>query len=94
MLSEGDQGHPGTWVWIGVEDAAQLHDEYRARNAHIRHPPANYEWAYEMQVSDLDGNVLRMGSDSKPNLPTGPWLDMDGVTWKLTDAGRWERAGS
>ena len=23
-LSEGDQGHPGTWVWIGVEDVASL----------------------------------------------------------------------
>ena len=23
-LSEGDQGQPGTWVWIGVEDVGAL----------------------------------------------------------------------
>jgi catechol 2,3-dioxygenase-like lactoylglutathione lyase family enzyme len=26
-LSEGDQGQPGTWVWLGVEDVEVLHDE-------------------------------------------------------------------
>ena len=23
-LSEGDQGHPGTWVWLGVDDVEAL----------------------------------------------------------------------
>jgi catechol 2,3-dioxygenase-like lactoylglutathione lyase family enzyme len=90
MLSEGDQGHTGSWVWVGVGDADLLFDEYCAKRARIRHPPTNYPWAYEMQVSDLDGNVLRMGSDSKPNQPTGPWLDMDGVQWTHTPDGKWE----
>ena len=31
FLCEGDQGHPGGWVWIGVGDAGALFDEYRAR---------------------------------------------------------------
>lgn len=31
-----------------------------------------------MQVEDLDGNVLRLGSEPKENQPTGEWLDMDG----------------
>lgn len=91
MLSQGDQGHTGSWVWIGVGDADLLFEEYCARRARIRHPPTNYEWAYEMQVSDLDGNVLRMGSEPKPNAPIGPWLDMDGVAWQYTDEGKWER---
>ena len=71
MLCEGDQGHPGTWVWIGVEDAEALFQEYSAKGAKIRNPPTNYAWAYEMQVEDLDGNVLRLGSDTKEGQPFG-----------------------
>ncbi len=81
FLSEGDQGNPGTWIWVGVEDAEALLNEYRARGAKIRHPPTNYPWAYEMQVEDLDGNVLRLGSEPKKNEPLGEWLDMYGKTW-------------
>jgi|SRR5579871_4527328 len=93
MLSQCDQGHPGTWVWIGVGDADLLFQEYTARKARIRHPPTNYQWAYEMQVSDLDGNVLRLGSEQKAGQPIGPWLDMDGIEWIHSD-GKWVRAES
>ena len=63
MLCEGGQGHAGTWVWIGVEDVEGLHAEYLARHAMIRLPPTRYPWAYEMQVEDPDGHVLRLGSE-------------------------------
>jgi catechol 2,3-dioxygenase-like lactoylglutathione lyase family enzyme len=91
MLAESDQGHPGTWVWIGVGDAGLLCEEYCAKRARIRHPPTNYTWAYEMQVSDLDGNVLRMGSEPRANAPIGPWLDMDGISWTPSADGGWKR---
>jgi catechol 2,3-dioxygenase-like lactoylglutathione lyase family enzyme len=91
MLCEGDQGHPGTWVWIGVGDAGLLFEEYRAKGAKIRHRPTNYEWAYEMQVEDLDGNVLRLGSDTKKGQPFGPWLDMHRVSWERLPDGAWKR---
>ena len=81
FLSEGDQGHPGGWVWIGVDDAAAVYEEYRASSAKLRHPPTNYEWAYEMQVEDLDGNVLRLGSEPLNDQPIGEWLDMQGRRW-------------
>jgi len=81
FLSEGDQGNPGTWVWVGVQDADALLAEYQQTGAKIRHPPTNYPWACEMQVEDLDGNVLRFGSDSKKNEPFGEWLDMYGKCW-------------
>ncbi len=90
FLCEGDQGHPGTWVWIGVTDAEQLFDEYRRAGARIRHPPTNYSWAYEMQVEDLDGHVLRLGSEPKEGQPSGEWLDMHGQRWQRTPAG-WSR---
>ena len=62
-LSEGDQGHAGTWVWIGVEDVRSLHEELKAKGAMILHPPQNFPWALEMKVGDPDGHVLRFGSD-------------------------------
>ena len=70
-LSQGDQGRPGTWVWIGVEDAEALYHEYKASGAMIRHSPENYPWAYEMKVEDPDGHVLRFGSDPKDDIPFG-----------------------
>lgn len=81
FLCQGDQGNPGSWVWIGVGDAEALHQELKARGAKVRHPPTNYKWALEMQIEDLDGNVLRMGSEPKEGQPYGPWLDMYGRVW-------------
>jgi predicted enzyme related to lactoylglutathione lyase len=72
-LSRGDQGHPGTWVWIGVEDVAALHREYEASGARIRQAPRNFPWAYEMKVEDPDGHVLRFGSDPRENVPFDSW---------------------
>ncbi len=92
MLCEGDQGHPGTWVWVGVGDAEQLFEEYKAKGAKVRHPPTNYEWACEMQVEDPDGNVLRLGSEPKPEQPIGPWLDMNGDLWEPLAGGGWTKA--
>ncbi len=91
MLCEGDQGNPGTWVWVGVEDIEPLFEEYTSKGAKIRHPPTNYEWAYEMQIEDLDGNVLRLGSDPKADQPFGEWRDMRGDTWVKSPAGGWTR---
>jgi hypothetical protein len=34
-----------------------------------------------MQVEDLDGNVLRFGSDPIKGQPYGEWLDMNGRLW-------------
>jgi len=81
FLSEGDQGHPGSWVWIDGRDVDSLYEEYKASGAKIRHPPTNYSWALEMQVEDLDGNVLRLGSEPHKDEPEGEWLDMHGRRW-------------
>jgi catechol 2,3-dioxygenase-like lactoylglutathione lyase family enzyme len=81
FLSVGDQGHPGTWVWIGVGNIEMVCDELRKKGANIRHPPTNYPWALEMQVEDPDGNVLRIGSEQREGEPYGEWLDMHGDRW-------------
>lgn len=62
-LSQGDQGQPGTWLWIGVEDVEALYQEYVQKGAVMVHPPENFPWAREMKVRDPDGHVLRFGSD-------------------------------
>ncbi len=89
FLCEGDQGNPGAWVWIGVEDCERLFEEYSASGARIRHPPTNHPWAYEMQIEDPDGNVLRFGSEPKADRPFGAWLDMRGELWVRSPAGEW-----
>jgi hypothetical protein len=47
-----------------------------------------------MQIEDLDGNVLRIGSESKPDMPLGPWRDMHGNLWERTPEGGWARVES
>jgi catechol 2,3-dioxygenase-like lactoylglutathione lyase family enzyme len=94
FLCEGDQGNPGTWVWIGVEDTELLFEDYRIKGAKVRHPPTNYPWAYEMQIEDPDGHVLRFGSEPKTDRPCGEWLDMRGDLWVMPASGDWTRANS
>lgn len=91
FLAAHDQGNVGSWTYIGVEDADALHEEYRASGAKIRQPPTNFAWAYEMQVEDLDGNVLRMGSEPKEGAPFGEWLDMNGVRCRPASDGSWTK---
>jgi catechol 2,3-dioxygenase-like lactoylglutathione lyase family enzyme len=91
FLSQGDQGHAGGWVWVGVGDADALLEEYRSTGAKVRHLPTNYSWAYEMQVEDLDGNVLRFGCDPKSDKTVGEWLDMRGDRWVMSTEKEWTR---
>lgn len=91
FLSQGDQGHPGGWTWIGVGDAEAVFEELRAKGARVRHPPTNYSWALEMQIEDLDGNVLRLGSGPRTGEPVGEWLDMQGEAWVQSADGDWTR---
>jgi len=68
FLCEGAQGAPGTWISIFVHDVDALYADYRRRGAIIRQKPTNFPWGVrEMNVEDLDGHRLRLGSD-----PTGP----------------------
>lgn len=74
-LCLGSQGKPGTWAWVGVEDAELLYQEYQASGARIRHPPRNYPWALELHVEDPDGHVLRFGSEPLADRPFDAFLD-------------------
>jgi catechol 2,3-dioxygenase-like lactoylglutathione lyase family enzyme len=65
FLCEGCQGHGGTWVWTGTNDADRLYAEWVASGAKILTKPTNYPWgSREVHVMDLDGHVLRFASDA------------------------------
>lgn len=53
------------------------------RCARLRFPPTNHDWAFEMQVEDRDGNVLRLGSPPRDGVPYGDFLDAAGVRWPM-----------
>ncbi len=65
MLCQDGQGHPGTWLWVGVEDIEPLFHDYSSRGVTFVELPTNYPWAYEMKVQDPDGHVLRFGSEPR-----------------------------
>jgi predicted enzyme related to lactoylglutathione lyase len=91
FLTNDNQSQARMWVWIGVQDVRALHGQYVASGAKIRNPPENFEWALEMQVEDLDGNVLRIGSDAEKNKPLGVFRDADGVRWRHLGNQKYER---
>jgi catechol 2,3-dioxygenase-like lactoylglutathione lyase family enzyme len=69
-LCKGGQGCPGTWVWIGFDgDIFSLHESLEAKGVKIKLPPTNFSWAYEMQVEDPNGHVLRFGTDPSDKEP-------------------------
>ncbi len=92
FLIEGDQGSGHSWAWMGVSDVERLHEHYMKVGARIHHPPANYPWALEMKVADLDGNVIRMGSEPRDDQPSGTWRDMYGRLWATDGEGNARRA--
>ena len=68
FFCQGAQGAPGMWISVFVHDVDALHEDYQRRGATIRQAPTNFPWGVrEMNVEDLDGHRLRMGSAA-----TGP----------------------
>lgn len=69
-LCKGGQGSPGMWVWIGFDgNIFSLHQNLLAKGVTIKLPPTNFSWAYEMQVEDPNGHVLRFGTDPSDKEP-------------------------
>lgn len=91
FLTDDNQSQPRMWIWIGVPDVRTLHSQFVTSGAKIRNPPNNFLWALEMQVEDLDGNVLRIGSDPEEDKPLGVFRDADGVGWRHLGNDKYER---
>lgn len=69
-LCKGGQGIPGTWIWMGFDgDIFELHHALKSKGVKIKLPPTNFYHAYELQVEDPDGHVLRFGTEPNKNEP-------------------------
>ena len=63
FMCQGCQGTGGAWVMIFTADVDKLYEEFRAKHAFIKMPPSNMPWGLrELQVTDLDGNVIRLAA--------------------------------
>ena len=70
MLCQQGQGHAGTWVWIGWDGIDALYESCVAKGVNVRRKPTNFSWAYELQIEDPDGHVLRLGEDPRSDQPS------------------------
>ncbi|HVW97903.1 MAG TPA: glyoxalase superfamily protein [Mucilaginibacter sp.] len=62
FFCKGDQGHPGTWICINLENVDEYYAFIKERGAVILSPPADKEWLMrEMLVQDPDGHIIRFG---------------------------------
>jgi catechol 2,3-dioxygenase-like lactoylglutathione lyase family enzyme len=58
-----NQGNPGTWLAIIVENVDEYYEEIKEKGAKILGPPISQEWnMHEMYVEDPDGHILRIGN--------------------------------
>ncbi|MGH1484144.1 MAG: glyoxalase superfamily protein [Geminicoccales bacterium] len=65
FLCQDGQGAAGMWISIFIDDVDALHDDYKESGAFIRQAPTNFPWGVrEMNVEDLDGHRLRLGSEA------------------------------
>ena len=65
FLCQEGQGRSGTWLSIFVDNVDLLYEEYKAKGAMIRQAPTNFPWGMrEMNIEDLDGHRLRMGTET------------------------------
>jgi predicted lactoylglutathione lyase len=68
MLRKVEQWAGPTWVWIGLHNDS-LFQSFRAKGVKVHQEPRNERWAYEMKFEDIDGNILWLGTEPKPDLP-------------------------
>ena len=69
-LCKSGQGLAGTWIWIGFDgNIWELHEKLKSRGVTIKLPPTNFSWAFEMQIQDPDGHILRFGTDPNDKEP-------------------------
>lgn len=62
FFCKGDQGNPGTWICINLENVDEYYKTIKAKGAKILSPPGDKPWFMrEMLVQDPDGHIIRFG---------------------------------
>jgi len=66
LFCKGDQGHPGTWLALNVENVDEYYEAIKAKGAVILSEPDTKPWFMrEMLVKDPDGHILRVGHNTQ-----------------------------
>ena len=63
MLESREPVVPST-VWIGIDDDS-LFESIQSSDAKVVQLPSNKPWAYEMKITDPDGNTLWLGAEPR-----------------------------
>ncbi|PCJ57979.1 MAG: hypothetical protein COA79_14505 [Planctomycetota bacterium] len=66
MLYEQHDLPTPSMAWIGLESET-IFDVCKKNNVEIIKQPTNEDYAYNMKVKDLDGNILWLGTEPKSN---------------------------
>jgi catechol 2,3-dioxygenase-like lactoylglutathione lyase family enzyme len=62
FFCKDNQGHPGTWICINLENVDAYYERIKVNGAKILSPPGAKEWFMrEMLVEDPDGHIIRFG---------------------------------
>ena len=62
FFCDKNQGHPGTWLCVMVDNVDVYYENIKAKGADIVAPPESREWNIrEMLVKDPDGHIIRFG---------------------------------
>ena len=70
FLCQGGQGQPGTWLYLMIDGVDDYFNEIKQRGADILLEPTDMPWGLrEMQVRDLEGHVLRIGTSLERLIP-------------------------
>ncbi|MGC4103792.1 VOC family protein [Ferruginibacter sp.] len=65
FFCKDNQGHPGTWLSLVVDDVDEYYELIKDTGAKIIHPPTTHEWNMrEMLVECPDGHMLRIGHNT------------------------------
>ena len=69
FIAKTGDGDTPQRVWIGVEDIGILYEQFMENGVEFFQGPTNYSWAYQMIITDPDGNLLIFGSGPRQDEP-------------------------
>lgn len=76
FFCEKEQGNPGTWISIMLDDVDEYYETIKAKGAIIASPPESMPWGIrEMHVQDPDGHTIRFGHNISHKLPSSGFPD-------------------
>lgn len=65
FFCKDNQGHPGTWISVIVDDVDEYYEHIKDCGAKILSTPDTKEWNMrEMLVEDPDGHIIRFGHNT------------------------------